>query len=70
VTVLTVLGSDVALRLGAAADEARAGSRKIIAGLSRVRFKVSHVEGAPQLIRTLPCEGCMLAATVERVFAD
>jgi len=48
----------------------RAGSQQINVTMSRLRSKLSHVEGGPQLIRTVRYEGYILAAAVERISAD
>ena len=55
---------------GPRGGEGRSGSQQINVTMSRLRSKLSHVEGGPQLIRTVRYEGYLLAATVERVSAD
>lgn len=58
------------LMQGPRGGEVRAGSQQINVTMSRLRSKLSHVEGGPQLIRTVRYEGYLFAATVERVSAD
>jgi two-component system OmpR family response regulator len=58
------------LMQGPRGGEGRGGSQQINVTMSRLRSKLSHVEGGPQLIRTVRYEGYLLAATVERVSAD
>jgi len=45
----------------------RTGAQQINVTMSRLRAKLSHVEGGPQLIRTVRYEGYILAANVERI---
>lgn len=58
------------LMQGPRGGEGRVGSQQINVTMSRLRSKLSHVEGGRQLIRTVRYEGYLLAATVERVSAD
>ena len=62
--------SRAALMQGPPGAPARGGSSQINVTMSRLRSKLSHVEGGPQLIRTVRYEGYLFAATVERVSAD
>lgn len=50
--------------------EMRSGSQQINVTMSRLRSKLSYVEGGPQLIRTVRYEGYLFAAAVERVSAE
>jgi two-component system OmpR family response regulator len=57
------------LMQGPRGGELRGGSQQVNVTMSRLRAKLSHVEGGPQLIRTVRYEGYVLAASVERVAA-
>jgi two-component system OmpR family response regulator len=51
-------------------EKALVASQKVNATISRLRFKLSHIEGGLQPNRNGARKGYLPAATVERVSAD